>query len=148
MKRGNTNKNRLNRSYRSAREDHRLSSSRLSRSFPRISRHLSGKMSSLHLTKTCTMPARVWLNRARIPCDHYPGRRHSSVDHPRLRKRRWFDTLVGRDVATTGLFLVRLDCFQKVGADFRVFSHLSIDVSGAENDNLMSSCANLAAAPS
>ncbi len=133
---------------RYAHEDDRLSSSRASRSFPRISRQLSGKMNSLHLTKTCTMPTRVWLNRAHIPCDRYPGRCHSSVDHPRLRRRRWFVALVGRDVATTGLFLVSSDCFQKVGADFRVLSHLSIDVPGAENDNLMSSCANLAAAPS
>ena len=35
-----------------------------------------------------------------------------------------------------------------MGADFRVLSHLSIDVPGAENDNVMSSCANLPAAPS
>ena len=47
-----------------------------------------------------------------------------------------------------GAFNVRLDCFQLVGTDFRLSLHLNIDVSGAENHNMMSSCLNLAAAPS
>jgi hypothetical protein len=58
------------------------------------------------------------------------------------------EALVGRDVATAGLFLVRLDCFQLVGADFRLSLHLNSDVSGAENHDVASLCANLAAAPS
>ena len=48
------------------------------------------------------------------------------------------EALTGRDVATAGLFLVRLDCFQKMGADFRVSSHLCIDVPDAENDTTIS----------
>ena len=38
-----------------------------------------------------------------------------------------------------------MDCFQQVGSDFRVSLHLDIDVPGAENYDLLSSCANLAA---
>ena len=55
---------------RSAHEVDRLSSSRPSRSFPRISRHLSMEMSSLHVTKTCTMPPQVWHPGARVSRPH------------------------------------------------------------------------------
>ena len=42
-------------------------------------------------------------------------------------------------------FSHQMDCFQQVGSDFRVSLHLDIDVPGAENYDLLSSCANLAA---
>jgi hypothetical protein len=55
---------------RSAHEVDTSSSSRASRSFPRISRHLPKLMSCLHLTKTCTVPPQVWHPGARVSRPH------------------------------------------------------------------------------
>ena len=51
----------------------------------------------MQLTKTCTMLAHVWLNRARIPRQWTTTPDDTPLcHHPRLWKRRWFDTVAAR----------------------------------------------------
>jgi len=94
---------------RSAHEVDRLSSSRPSRSFPRISRHLSMEMSSLHVTKTCTMPPQVWHPGARVSRPHASEYDPAQSGLIRRKRRRLYGTLIGAVAGRPGLYNVRWD---------------------------------------
>jgi hypothetical protein len=94
---------------RSAHEVDRSSSSRASRSFPRISRHLPMLMSSLHLTKTCTMPPQVWRAGARVSRPHPTQLDPLQPGQKRRRRPAQYGTRLHAVPGETGRFRVRWD---------------------------------------
>ena len=86
-----------------------LSNSRASRSFPRISRHLPMRMSSLHLTKMCTMPSQVWHRGARVSRPHPTDEEDLQPGRQRRSRKRQCGTLGDAVDGETGRFHVTQD---------------------------------------
>ena len=121
---------------RSTHEVDRLSSSRASRSFPRICRHPPTQMSSLHLTKTCTMPPQAWHPGARVSRPH-----PSEYDPPqpgqlRRKRRRVFGELGDGLPGETGRFRVRWDDGSEGEGSIKGAGRMELLADGAGRHNL------------
>ena len=104
--------------------------------FLRISRHLPMLMSSLHLTKTCTMPAQVWHPGARVSRPHPHEYDSLRPGQKRRRRRAQYGTLGAAVAGQAGCFHVTWDDGEAGFGSIEGSGRMTLAPDGAGRHNL------------